>query len=182
MKTNPKVECLIENHHGIYIPQVFAKRHHRETDGVSAEDWQSLLAGPEDDAYEWAWDNALNNAILTSESGDKYRIDLSEQGDVFIVPIDWEWSDSKGGWVEPESATLRRYCLPSYWICSLFNGDDSGLEEGESESINSFIKTEGLANWIVADSWGDGFRHSNDATNIGGDCSIVTFVLIQPKS
>lgn len=72
----------------------------------------------------------------------------------------------------------REIKLPAYWASSIFNGDDSGLEAGEREQIDTFIKREGLEGWTEADCGESYFSHSNDATSLGGDVCEYTFVKI----
>lgn len=63
-----------------------------------------------------------------------------------------------------QSTPPRRYELPAYWASSIFNGDDSGLEDGEREQIDAFIKREGLEGWTEADCGESYFSHSNHTT------------------
>lgn len=128
--------------------------------------------------FYWdVWRTVLDSATLIDEHGNKYR--LHQDDGVFIVPEDWEWSDSTESFRPPESDTLRRYELPAYWASSIFNGDDSGLESGEREQIDAFIKREGLEGWTEAECGESYFAHSNDATSLGGDVCEYTFVLIK---
>jgi hypothetical protein len=68
--------------------------------------------------------------------------------------------------------------LPAYWASSIVNGDDSGLEDGEREQIDAFIKKEGLEEWKEADCGEQYFSSYNDATSLGGDVCEYTFVKI----
>jgi hypothetical protein len=81
-------ELYASDHHGIYIPQYFAESIQREyLGGVSDEDMQILLDGPESEYYWDAWDMVLNNAVLTDKSGKRWT--LWQDGDLWIVPEDW---------------------------------------------------------------------------------------------
>lgn len=66
------------------------------------------------------------------------------------------------------------YTLPSYWVSYLINGDFSGLEPGEQETIDAFLEKEKIQvidvrrkeNGEIMESY---FSHHNDATDLGGD-------------
>lgn len=79
------MECIIDGHHGVYVPQAFAERY-RNAEGwrfgnTRAEDWASLLFGPDDEWYWDAWDTVLSNA----ESDDGQVLHLGESGDLFLA-------------------------------------------------------------------------------------------------
>lgn len=196
MKTtskSPHVQCLFDGASGIYIPKRFAREIDRlAIAGVEESDLDYLARGPGgclDDGGEltegetvrgefyWdIWQDVLDNAILTDVHGNEYR--LHQDDDLFIVPEDWEWHEETESFRPPESDTLRRYILPAYWASSIFNGDDSGLEAGEREQIDAFIKREGLEDWAEADCGESYFSHDNDATYLGGDVCEYTFIKI----
>ncbi len=189
------VHIYLDGASGQYIPKRFARETKREClEGVKAADLDYLARGPggclDDDEtlaegetvrgeFYWdVWQDVLDNAILLDpDSGIRFK--LYQDDSVFLVPEDWEWNDDINGFEPPESDTLRRFELPTYWASSLVNGDDSGLEPGEDKQILAFLDREGLTNWTCADvserSW---FAHSNDATTLGGDVSRYTFVKI----
>ena len=75
--------CAVDNRHGIYVPQIWAKRFGEIAKGVSKEDIDILLAGPEHEHYWETWDDVLENARVNSAT-----FYLSENGDVFIVYSD----------------------------------------------------------------------------------------------
>jgi hypothetical protein len=74
---------------------------------------------------------------------------------------------------------LETYTLPSYWASYLINGDGSGLEPGEQETIDEYFidEQERAGRWLdVYDTVGEEyFSHSNDATNMGSD--VVDYVV-----
>lgn len=183
MKTQPSILCLVDNHRGVYIPQTYAKRYRSFTTGVSDEAWADLIAGPHGangDNYWEAWNQVLSDGIFSDDKGYKYRLIIGEgAGDVFAVPVDWIWSDWSQAYVPPESDTLRRYILPSHWASSIFNGDESGLEDEESKAIDAFIRSEGLQGWTEADVQGQSFTRNHDAPGVlACDCSEYTFIRI----
>ena len=79
-KSNP-FELLVSDHHGIYVPQVFAETVRRDLFGetISAENWSILETGPDHDHYWDAWDSVLSNA--DTEDG----ISLYQDGDLWAV-------------------------------------------------------------------------------------------------
>jgi len=81
-------ELYASDNRGIYIPQYFAESIQREClGGVSNEDMQILLDGPEAEYYWDAWDTVLDNAILTDKNGKRWS--LYQDGDLWLVPEDW---------------------------------------------------------------------------------------------
>jgi len=82
-------ELYASDRHGVYIPQHFAESIQKEClGGVSNEDMQILLEGPEAEYYWEAWDTVLNNAVLTDSSGKRWN--LWQEGDLWVVPEGWE--------------------------------------------------------------------------------------------
>jgi len=79
-KENP-FELMVDSHHGIYVPQIFAETVRRELfgDSISAEDFEIISAGPDAEHYWEAWDSILMNA--ETEDG----ISLYQDGDLWAV-------------------------------------------------------------------------------------------------
>lgn len=86
------MECLIDGHHGIYVPQVFAESYNPETwTGVMFR--EILKQGPDHKDYWDAWDYTLNEAVHTDENGQKWTLYHGESGDLFIVHESHEWGE-----------------------------------------------------------------------------------------
>ena len=173
-----QIECLIDNHHGIYIPKIFAQEYGAKAKGIKSEDLEILEAGPEHEHYWDAWDDVLRDAILVSDTGTEYRLETGEGApDLMLIPAHWEHDDILG-WCVPESDTLRRYDLPSHWASAIFNGDYSGLSDAEEKEIDAWI-ADTVPLWTLADvsseSW---FTHRPDNGGLGCDVSRHTFVRI----
>jgi len=82
-------ELYASDRHGIYIPQYFAESIVREClSGVSDDDVQTLIDGPDSEYYWDSWDVVLNNAVLTDKNGKRWT--LWQDGDLWLVPEDWE--------------------------------------------------------------------------------------------
>jgi len=88
-----KFILLIDGHHGVYIPQIFASNFPTTDWGVTEEQADILLRGPdlEENAEEYwdAWDRVLNNAEWHSGNGEgeseKFVLYPGECGDLFMV-------------------------------------------------------------------------------------------------
>jgi hypothetical protein len=82
------MELMVDNHHGIYIPQIFAETVRRElfADSISAEDYAILEAGPDHENYWDAWDAVLMSAETEDgtslyQDGDLWAVNWSLIGD-----------------------------------------------------------------------------------------------------
>lgn len=77
------IDILLNDSRGVYIPQNFAESFNMEDWGVSDEDRDILLAGPDsDNEYYWdAWDDVLSNASYTDKNGNIWY--LYQDGDLF---------------------------------------------------------------------------------------------------
>ncbi len=70
------------------------------------------------------------------------------------------------------------FILPDWTLCPLFNSDETGITDEQSEQLNEFSK-ELIANGIHAIPIAHkehGFCHVNDLEKLGNDCHKVTFV------
>lgn len=68
------------------------------------------------------------------------------------------------------------YTLPAYWASYLINGDGSGLEPGEQETIDAFLAREAL-DFPVDCTEEARFNRYNDAhTGLAGDVLDYTFL------
>lgn len=79
-KNNP-FEMLVDSHHGIYVPQVFAETVRRDLFGetISAEEWDILAAGPDHPQYWECW----HDVEMSAETAD--GISLYKDGDLWAV-------------------------------------------------------------------------------------------------
>jgi len=79
---------------GINIPRDFACsfiNRDKDINGVDAEQWSILEAGPEHDQYWDVWHEVCERAIITDLDHNQYRI--HQEGDCWLIPVDWVWSD-----------------------------------------------------------------------------------------
>lgn len=84
------LELLIDGHHGIYIPQMFAWMYWSYVDPESLSDSDELreilLAGPDHEYYWEAWEEVVSNVRLIADGC--VWILYQEFGDLFAVPED----------------------------------------------------------------------------------------------
>jgi hypothetical protein len=89
-------ELLVDDHHGIYVMQVFCKSYAAYITNMEEvkEDFQTCLNGPDDEFYHDAWSNLLDNVKFTNDRGEKYTIgNLGESGDLWAIPDGYEYPD-----------------------------------------------------------------------------------------
>lgn len=77
-------ELLLDGSRGIYLPQEFASRYRTEHYGVTEEQREILLYGPEHGLYWEVWDEVLSEASFTDPKGRRYY--LYQDGDLWLVP------------------------------------------------------------------------------------------------
>jgi hypothetical protein len=73
------VQILVSDHHGIYVPQVFAEQFNWS--GISVDDLKTIEEGPEADYYWEAWSLVLSDAFHNDKDGNTWR--LYQDGDLF---------------------------------------------------------------------------------------------------
>lgn len=79
------MECIVDGHHGIYVPQVWAERYGlaaAQSAGVSGLSVIALRAGPDHPRYWEAWDSVLNDYCHETKSETYY---LYQDGDLYEV-------------------------------------------------------------------------------------------------
>jgi hypothetical protein len=183
-KREPAVILLLSDARGVYIPRDFANEIRREfVSGVSAEDWAILEAGPDHESYWEAWDDVINNAVITL-AGDEYRI--HPDGDCWLLcdaRLDVEERQNFLNETEEEAKRevygrddkLVMCDAPSAWASYLVNGDASGLEDDEIKACDAWLASEKLG--APVDCFDAGFCHSHDARAyaLPGDCQTYVF-------
>lgn len=88
----PKTRVLVDSHHGVYVPQLFA-RCYAEEFSLRAADIAVLEAGPDHPDYWEAWDSVLDSSERVDMLGHKWRLYLTDNGDLLEVRDDYEWDD-----------------------------------------------------------------------------------------
>ena len=85
------IHCLIDDAHGIYVPQAFAQGFDMVAWSVHPEDAAILSSGPDTEYYWDTWDTVLNDAKFTDEHGETWY--LYQEGDLFVVSENHEWEE-----------------------------------------------------------------------------------------
>lgn len=102
MTKQPEPMLWLSDARGVYIPRDFANSfadRAKHVSGVTENDWEILEAGPEHEFYWDAWTDVCDRAVITDENGMRYRI--HQDGDCWLIPEDWEWSEDEGFFVQP---------------------------------------------------------------------------------
>lgn len=148
------IELLVDGHHGVYTPQIFAEQYLGEGTewcGFNEEDLSILLNGPDDERYWDAWDNVLNTASIVVNDH-HFLLRVGENGDLFAVcqqlmslqeQCDWCHDGFPHEFVVPEGHDL--YEVGSQFVTALMYGDLTGLNDGEIRQYNWFVDTYGDA-------------------------------------
>ena len=88
-------ELLVDGHHGVFVPMVFAQRfgdsgfHFPDKDVVWGDEMEILLKGPEHTDYWDVWQYVLDNAVFE----DWGCLMQGESGDLFLININQEESN-----------------------------------------------------------------------------------------
>lgn len=76
--------CLIDGNRGIYIPQQFVKIWGPFSKGITDNQMQILLSGPDNNDYWDTWIDVVDNVVFLFD-GERHT--LYEDGDLFAVPV-----------------------------------------------------------------------------------------------
>ena len=79
------MELLCDSHHGVYIPQIMARRlYDAGWSGITLNDVIQLETGPYEGEWYWeTWEGILNSAKYTDKRGTVWY--LYHDGDLFAV-------------------------------------------------------------------------------------------------
>jgi hypothetical protein len=110
IKTKPEPLLWLSDSRGVYIPRDFATcfaDRDKHVSGVHMEYWLTLEAGPDHEWYWEAWQDICDNAIVTDESGVRYR--LHQDGDLWLIPEGMEWSHDRDWYQWPSEEDSEEY-------------------------------------------------------------------------
>lgn len=193
---NKEIIFFLDSNRGQYLPRDFARIVKRDSvSGVKAEDLDYIARGPggmldtdespadgetERGEFYWdTWETVVNNCVLTDpESQTTFKLWTGENGDLFLVPSDWEWDEDLNTYVPPESDTLIRFNLYSYWASYLFNGDSSGIDEADRQACDTFREKEDLKEWTCAGVSENTWFGLPDFGGLRGDIARFTFIKV----
>jgi hypothetical protein len=85
------IHLLIDSHHGVYVPQLFAEHCAHQWDGIKPKDIQTLLSGPDTEWYWESWETVLNNAKHKTISG----LTLHQDGDLWAIDYEKMTAEEK---------------------------------------------------------------------------------------
>jgi len=79
--------CIVDSHHGVYVPRAFATNCNMSDWNVKEEDVTVLLAGPENDEYWEVWNDleGYGGAHFTDSRG--VRWELEQDCDLFARAV-----------------------------------------------------------------------------------------------
>jgi len=75
---------LVDQAHGVYIPQIAARDLREFQHNISYEDLQVLLAGPDHEYYWDVWEDVLSYARIIGRTDGK-TYELYHEGDLFLM-------------------------------------------------------------------------------------------------
>lgn len=83
------IRLMVDSHHGVYIPQIFAEGFDARSWGIEEfdPDYQTLLEGPDAEYYWESWEAIMSKAVNTDADGKKFYLHQND-GDLFAVA--WE--------------------------------------------------------------------------------------------
>ena len=101
LSTDEKMQLFVSDHHGVYVPQVFAECATREKfHGISDEDWKILEThnpyGEESEILWETWEQVLSNAYAIGDDG---KWTLYQDGDLWLIHESFteaEWEERFG--------------------------------------------------------------------------------------
>jgi len=82
-------QCIIDGHHGVYIPQMFAEQYGHMLPASLQDDIKLLTDGPSEWYWE-TWEAVLDAAVLTIDGQEYY---LYKDNDLFIIPVGMDADD-----------------------------------------------------------------------------------------
>ncbi len=89
-------ELLLNDAHGIYIPQLFCQTYLAYVLNADElkEDIAICLDGPDNEQYFDAWDTIEQNCKFTNDRNEPYTIGyLYESGDLWAIPEGYEYPE-----------------------------------------------------------------------------------------
>ena len=75
------IRLLVSDHHGVYVPQAFVEMYDNEQWGISQEDMDILVDGPDNESYWDTWDSVTGDASLKDINGNIWY--LYQDGDLW---------------------------------------------------------------------------------------------------
>ena len=93
---------FLSDRRGVHIPRDFIQVTRPECiRGLSDDDRDVLLSGPDHVHYWDVWDHVLNTVTVVDAFGDGIEYRLHQDGDLWLVDTRAEWDDVNETWVLP---------------------------------------------------------------------------------
>lgn len=176
------VTLFLSDSRGDYIPQNFIESINIERwSGITQENVDILLSGPDHELYWDAWDDVLSSAYYLDESNNTYS--LHQDGDLWIYciermtlqeQVDLFNASYEGDFCIPDGYLL--FEVNNVFVYPLYYGDTSGLMDDEEEKhLNAFIAKYGgnIVESVDADEFGE-----CEITGLRGNTS---YILLKEK-
>jgi hypothetical protein len=80
-------QCIVDSHHGVYVPRAFATNFSMSDWHVSVDDVTTLLAGPENDEYWEVWNKLTSYGTCYLVDSRGVRWELEQDGDLFARAV-----------------------------------------------------------------------------------------------
>lgn len=95
MHKDDKIQILINDSWGIYIPQIFTENFTAASWGIdeNSPDWKTLSDGPDSEYYWESWETILDSAKHTDSNGVVWT--LYQNGDLWAVAWDEMTEDER---------------------------------------------------------------------------------------
>jgi hypothetical protein len=106
MSDKPKPIYFISDHHGVYIPKMFAEFFDTSSyklEGVGEEELKILKAGPEEEDYWDVWESVERCGIVIDDKQIRNRVHMD--GDCWLIPEGMEWDHNTCTWFYPGEAS-----------------------------------------------------------------------------
>jgi len=171
---------LFDGASGVYIPQRFAQEC-RHWEGVSEEDFEILLSGPEHELYWGTWDTTLGDAYYMADNGGKYV--LYQDGDCWAYCLECMTLEEQKNFFQPSSPDdyyippgFTLFTVGSHFLPALYYNDLSALDAADEAALTAF---EALNGDDITDSMPYGLDGC-EITGLLSECSLI--LLRTPES
>lgn len=133
---------MVNDHHGVYVPQIFAQQYALLDWGVTPEQVGTLLLGPDDNEPYWeTWEEVLSTAKLTLE-GKVYT--LTQDGDLWAicpqVVSNEEYAAEFNGEMKPTPDDAYEYEVCAECLQALANDSWDNTTPLEEQCIRNGLK------------------------------------------
>ena len=151
---------MMSDSYGVYIPQKFVNDADLEAWHVSAEDAETLNAGPEHEWYWEAWDSVLSSAYYVD--GDA-KFTLHQDGDLWALCPERMTNDEYSnffGEMKPAPDDAYEFAVCGDCLIAMANDDYSGMDSVQESATRTGLDALSTEYDLVADGAEYGFSNS----------------------